>query len=72
MNENKRQKLFDLFDALLKAGLNPESFAKNELFVIATKQYITGKRDIDYVVDVANKINIIAGGKFSESGAFTA
>ena len=36
MNENKRQKLSDMFDALLKAGLNPESFAKNESFVDAS------------------------------------
>ena len=71
MNKTK-EKLEPLFNGLLRNGINPELIAEAPLFQIAVRQYVDGEMSIITILDIAEKINIIGDGKFSEKVIFEA
>lgn len=65
---NRRQKkLESVFNGLLRKGICPEKITANALFLYSMECYLNDEIDIVALLDRANKINIIAGGKYNES-----
>lgn len=66
MDKATKDKLEPVFNGLLRKGINPDLIAKNQMFIEFVRGYLSGNRGIVEVISSAGKINILAGGKYSE------
>ena len=67
MTKQERKKARILFDTLLEKGIDPEKITRNNLFLAIIRQYLDGERSVKDVVEMAVKINILAGDKCKEA-----
>ena len=67
MTKQERKKARILFDTLLEKGIDPEKITRNNLFLAIIRQYLDGERSVKDVVEMAVKINILAGDKYKEA-----
>ena len=66
MKKATTEKLETLYNALLRHGINPNLIAKSDLFKIAAKEYVDGEIGIITILDIAQKLNILGDGRFTE------
>lgn len=69
---NTSKDLEPVFNGLLRKGINPEKIGVNAMFLTILRRYLEGNENIITVLDVANKINILAGGKYNEKAVLEA
>lgn len=57
----------DLYLKLEKEGINAVAIASNQLFQAAVIHLISGQKSVSDMVDLAKKIDILTGGRYSKS-----